>query len=274
MANASGLKKDAISAKNDLKELKDSSEQEIEKLKSEIENLETDRDTLQERLEEEKERNDDFFDQIADITGEVEILDKLAKTDEELLQKYSKVYFLNEHYVPGKLSNIDDEFLANEEKPLQFHGDAYPFLEDLLEDAKDDGLDLRVTSAFRSFGTQSALKNAYTVTYGAGTANQFSADQGYSEHQLGTTVDFTTPDLNGAFDPFANTEEYGWLKDNAYKYGFILSYPEGNSYYQYEPWHWRYVGKKLAKYLHNEDLNFYDVDQRKIDEYLVTLFDK
>ena len=51
-----------------------------------------------------------------------------------------------------------------------------------------------------------------------------------------------------------------------YKYGFAISYPAGNAYYKFEPWHWRYVGVELAAKLHNEAKNFYDLDQRDINE--------
>ena len=72
---------------------------------------------------------------------------------------------------------------------------------------------------------------------------------------------------------FDKTPEYKWLKENAYKYGFIISYPAGNNYYKYEPWHWRFVGKDLASDLQKEVKFFYDLDQREIDEYLISLFD-
>ena len=256
-----------------LETLQNQSQQEVVALQETIENLESDRNFLQERLEEEEERNDDFEDQIDNISGTVNVLDKLAKTDEELLKKYSKVSFLNENYVPEKLATIDEKYLSREDDSLQFHDDAYPFLEDLLDEAEDDGLDLRVTSAFRSFGTQTTLKAGFTVIYGAGTANQFSAEQGFSEHQLGTAVDFTTPELGRAVNAFVDTPEYEWLLDNAHKYGFILSYPQGNTYYQFEPWHWRFVGEDLAKYLDRRNTTFYELDQRTINEYLVEIFD-
>ena len=110
------------------------------------------------------------------------------------------------------------------------------------------------------------------MIYGAG-ANQFSADQGYSEHQLGTALDFATTEIGAGFDGFEKTDAYRWLLDNAYQYGFILSYPQNNNYYQFEPWHWRFVGRDLAKKLSKEDKNFYDLDQREIDEYLISFFD-
>lgn len=227
---------------------------------------------LSEELEKEKNKNDEFEDQINEIADTVGILDKLSKTDEELLQKYSKVYFLNEHYVPEFVKGIDDEYVFPVDREIEIHGKVWPYLEDLLDEAKDDGLSLMVTSGYRSFGTQSTLKGGYKVVYGSG-ANAFSADQGYSEHQLGTTVDFTTPTVGSTFVGFENTPEYEWLLDNADRFGFTLSYPENNAYYQYEPWHWRFVGESLAKRLVRENLHFYDMDQRVIDEYLVEIFD-
>jgi zinc D-Ala-D-Ala carboxypeptidase len=142
----------------------------------------------------------------------------------------------------------------------------------MLDDAAEDGIDLKVVSAYRSFDEQDDLKGQYTQLYGSG-ANTFSADQGYSEHQLGTTLDLTTPTIGGAYTSFATTEAFAWLRANAYKYGFILSYPENNTFYVYEPWHWRFVGEDLARDLHRADAHFYDWDQRKIDEYLISIFD-
>lgn len=226
----------------------------------------------EDRLRGEKDRNDEMENQIQEIAGTVSDLDKLSKTDKELLQKYSKVYFLNEHYVPESLKEIDDEWKYSEGKEHKLHSKVMPFFEDMLEDAKDDEIELWVVSAYRSFEYQSQLKGAYTVTYGAG-ANAFSADQGFSEHQLGTTMDLTTKGLNGGLDGFANTEAYKWLVENAHKYGFTLSYPEGNDYYVFEPWHWRFVGQELATYLKKNDLHFYDVAQREIDQYLLHIFD-
>jgi zinc D-Ala-D-Ala carboxypeptidase len=199
-------------------------------------------------------------------------LEKLAKTDKELLEKYSKVYFLNEHYIPAKLKDIDSKYLTDSTKKIQIHGEVLTDLENMIEDAKDDDVIITVSSGYRSFETQSTLKSGYTITYGAGTANQFSADQGYSEHQLGTTVDLTTPGV-GLTISFEKTEAFEWLTENAYRYGFTLSYPKGNAYYQYEPWHWRFVGKDLARKLHKDNDYFYDLDQRDINKYLVDIFD-
>ncbi len=229
-------------------------------------------DETEDRLSDEKDRNDEFEDRINDIAGTVQDLDKLSKTDKELLQKYSKVYFLNEHYIPEALKEIAPEWKYSEAKPNQLHSKVMPFFEEMLKDAKADGIDLWVVSAYRSFSTQATLKGAYTVTYGSG-ANAFSADQGFSEHQLGTTMDFTTEGLGGGLDLFGQTPAFTWLKANAHKYGFVMSYPPNNSYYVYEPWHWRFVGEDLAKDMHDGDAYFYDWEQRDIDKYLISIFD-
>lgn len=213
-----------------------------------------------------------FSGQIRGISSTVGVLEKLAQTDEELLQKYSKVYFLNENYVPVRLTDIAEKYRLPSATNYLFHADAYPFLERMLEQALAEDVDILVASAFRSFDTQASLKNGYLFTYGSG-ANQFSADQGYSEHQLGTSVDFSTSKLGASFARFGSDPAYKWLLENAHKYGFTLSYPEGNTYYKFEPWHWRFVGVELATYLKNEGKHFYELDQRELDKYLVKLFD-
>ena len=212
-----------------------------------------------------------FQGQIGKISSTVGTLEKLAQTDEELLKKYSKIYFLNENYVPSKLTEIEQKYLYPNSKNTQIHTDVWPHLQRLLDAARSDGVELLAASAFRSFDTQSSLKSSYVFTYGSG-ANKFSADQGYSEHQLGTSLDFTTP-VSGAALLQAADPGYKWLLENAHDYGFILSYPADNSYYKFEPWHWRFVSRALASDLHDQGKYFYDLDQREIDTYLIKLFD-
>lgn len=212
-------------------------------------------------------------DQVGSITGTVTDLQKLSATDPELLAKYSKVFFLSENYAPARLADIPPTYEYNEDKQLQIIPQVLPYLEKMLDAAKEDSVELFVASAYRSFNTQEALKGQYSVTYGAGSANSFSADQGYSEHQLGTTVDFITTGTGGVLVGFDKKPAYPWLLANAYRYGFILSYPKSNGYYIFEPWHWRYVGVKFATDLHKSNTYFYTMDQRDIDAYLISFFD-
>ena len=115
--------------------------------------------------------------------------------------------------------------------------------------AKVDGLNIYISSGFRSYSYQKTLYNNYVNRDGVVAADTYSARAGHSEHQSGLAFDVNT--IN---DSFANTEEGKWLNDNCYKYGFILRYPNGKSDetgYQYEPWHFRYVGVELAEKLYN-----------------------
>ena len=233
--------------------------------------------SLGDALQQEKQRVQtqlgDVQSQVGSIGGTVTDLQKLSKTDPELLAKYSKVFFLSENYAPVRLVEIPPAYEYNEKKTLQIIPEVLPRLEKMPDQAKADGIALYVESAYRSFSTQGALKGQYSVTYGAGTANQFSADQGYSEHQLGTTVDLITTGTGGQLDGFDRRPAYAWMVANAYRYGFVLSYPKTNGYYIFEPWHWRFVGVKLATDLHKSGTYFYTMDQRTIDAYLISLFD-
>ena len=228
---------------------------------------------ISEQLKEQQNQTEDFQNTIEDISGTVGTLEKLSKTDKELLQKYSRVYFLSDNYVPMLLDEINETYVYDLAKTLEFHTYALPFLERMLRRAVRSDINLKIVSAYRSFGTQSTLKSNYLTTYGSGS-NQFSADQGYSEHQLGTAVDITIEGLIPTLVVgFEGTPGFIWLSENAYKYGFILSYPKDNSFYQYEPWHWRFVGVDLATKLHEDEINFSDLDQREIDKYLANIFD-
>ena len=228
---------------------------------------------LENALQNEKQINLSFQDQIQGIVGTVSVLEKLSKTDTELLKKYSKIYFLNENYIPERLAVIDKSYLLEQSRSLLIHEKVWPYLKTLLDNAQNEGVTIQIASAYRSFGDQAGIKSANKVTYGAGTANKFSADQGYSEHQLGTALDFTTPKIGAALSGFDKTEAYTWLLGNAYKYGFVISYPKENKYYIFEPWHWRFVGVVLATKIHDQSTYFYALDQRDINQYLVNIFD-
>ncbi|TSC83244.1 MAG: D-alanyl-D-alanine carboxypeptidase [Parcubacteria group bacterium Gr01-1014_19] len=238
---------------------------------STLEQTQNEKEATSQALKSEQDKNTVFEAKINEVSLVVGSLQKLSSTDPELLKKYSKVYFLSENYIPAQLSSIDPQYLYEKNRPQLIHSGVLPHLQELLTATEQSNLKLQIVSAYRSFYDQETVKSGYKVLYGSG-ANQFSADQGYSEHQLGTAVDFTTPEVNGRFSEFEKSPAVTWLMDNAYKFGFVLSYPKNNSYYQFEPWHWRYVGVALAKYLHEQNKNFYDLDQREIDTYRISFF--
>ena len=139
-----------------------------------------------------------------------------------------------------------------QEYPFQLRKEAYIHLRAMWEDARAEGLNLAVCSAYRSYDTQRHLFNSYAAKYGEKEANRSSARPGQSEHQLGTTVDFAVRGVPEAYldEYFGETPEGIWLAENAYKYGFAMSYPQGTEEitgYIYEPWHFRYIGVKAAE---------------------------
>jgi len=121
---------------------------------------------------------------------------------------------------------------------------------EMKADAQSIGLNLYISSGYRSYSYQETLYNNYVNQDGKEEADTYSARPGHSEHQTGLAFDLNTID-----DSFAYTEEGKWVKDNCYKYGLILRYPKGKedkTGYQYESWHLRYVGKELAQKLYND----------------------
>ena len=258
---------------DELNNLATSLDKKLKETEQQLQDKEKENKDLLEALNSEKDKNSYFENKINSISQTVGQLEKLNTLDPELLKKYSKVYFLNENYIPTLLTFIPKEYLFNQDKALQIHSQVLPYLEKLMIESNNNGLNLKISSAYRSYYDQINVKNNYVMQFGTTASNSFSADQGYSEHQLGTTVDFTTTKLNGSFSGFEKTPEYQWLLTNAYKYGFVLSYPKNNKYYQFEPWHWRFVGVKLATDLYNNNQYFYDLDQHQIDQYLISIFD-
>ena len=116
---------------------------------------------------------------------------------------------------------------------------------------KDEGAGtLILNSGFRTYKTQQALYNRTRDTRGLAVAEKLSARPGHSEHQLGLAADFSARAQGCVIlTCFGNTEAGRWLEDNAHEHGFILRYPKGFraiTGFQYEPWHFRYVGVELA----------------------------
>lgn len=120
----------------------------------------------------------------------------------------------------------------------------------MVEEAKNNGFEPVMTTAYRDYGFQKNLYDNYVTNYGQQEADKFSAKPGQSEHQTGLAVDVTSANVNYELSyDFGKTEEGKWLSENAHEFGFILRFPEGKTDitgYSYEPWHFRYVGKEVA----------------------------
>lgn len=146
----------------------------------------------------------------------------------------NKTYGLPADYAPG----VDPE--------------AQQAMNELLAAAKKDGKNLWVQSAYRSYTHQKSLYERYCQRDGQAAADRYSARPGHSEHQSGLAFDFNTIDMR-----FASTPECAWLKENCWKYGFIIRYEEDKEEitgYKYEPWHVRYLGKEIAKSVYDSGL--------------------
>lgn len=151
-------------------------------------------------------------------------------------------------YVPADLVALDSVMTTND---ICLKKEASLALSKMIEAAQDENKYIKVTSGFRSFETQDLILKRNLKEKNT-TISTSVAKPGYSEHQLGTTVDLTSRAIANASasSQFANTPEYMWLKKNAYQYGFVESYPkdkESTTGYIYEPWHYRYVGIDNAK---------------------------
>ncbi|VTQ95626.1 M15 family metallopeptidase [Hathewaya histolytica] len=143
--------------------------------------------------------------------------------------------------------------------------DAAKAVEKLVGDAEEEGIYFKGVSAYRSYNTQETTYLYISKTKGEEHADVYSARPGQSEHQTGLSIDLGIRSLNYDLNEnFADTKEGIWLSKNCSKYGFIIRYPKGKEHitgYSFEPWHIRYVGAELAKYLTENNLTldeFYD----------------
>lgn len=165
----------------------------------------------------------------------------------------NKYYKLSSNYTPNNLVTVDKKY----GKTLQMNKEAYEAFKEMFEAAKNDGMHIWVRSPYRSYQTQNILYESYASEDGYDKADTYSARPGYSEHQTGLAVDVVADDNSLA--NFENTKEFTWIKNNAYKYGFIMRYPKDKEYitgYMYESWHYRYVGKEIAKEIYDKGLTF------------------
>lgn len=125
--------------------------------------------------------------------------------------------------------------------------------------ARHAGAAIAVQSAYRSYRTQASTFAMWVRVGGWSQATRTSARAGHSEHQLGTVVDFRSAGGGAPWGmrDWAQTRAGGWMRDNAWRYGFLLSYPKSTRHttcYDYEPWHFRYYGRDLAKQIHDSGL--------------------
>lgn len=166
----------------------------------------------------------------------------------------NKYYYLGSDYVPKNLTEINSNYSSG--KRLMVKEAAISF-EEMAKAAKKDGYNIRAVSTYRSYSYQTDLYNKYVKQDGKEKADTYSARAGSSEHQTGLAVD--VDNTKSTYTKFGDTKEFNWMKENCYKYGFILRYTKENEFitgYVNEPWHYRYVGKDIAKYIYNHPMTY------------------
>ena len=178
-----------------------------------------------------------------------------------------RTHSLSPDYVPKDLVALQDYGVPTlGSDVLRLRRAAAENLGHLVEDSEADGEELVVASAYRSYEEQQLSHERLLSIFGA-DADGMSAAPGHSQHQLGTAIDFTNAAAGyQVWMPFAQTSAYLWLEHHAWEYGFVLAYPKGKveqTGYQWEPWHYRYVGVDDAKRLEKKDLSLQEFLERE-----------
>ena len=164
----------------------------------------------------------------------IEVIDGATYIEGVLIA--NKSYPLPSTYNPGDLTSEVKEAFSKMQKA-----------------AASEGLNIYISSGFRSYERQVTVYNSYVQKDGKELADTYSSRPGYSEHQTGLCFD-----LNSIDDSFGNTAESAWVDKHAHEYGFIVRFPKGKDSatgYQYEPWHLRYVGLDMATKIYNSGLS-------------------
>ena len=166
-----------------------------------------------------------------------------------LVNKYNR---LDSSFSPN-LVTMDSKYSR---EGLKMEKEAYEHFKEMVDDARKDDIKIYNISSYRSYSSQSSLYTSYSNKDGVAKADTYSARPGHSEHQTGLATDIICASIGCKFE---ERKEYEWLKNNSYKYGFIIRYPKGKEYitgYTFEPWHYRYVGLDVAKYIYEHDITF------------------
>ena len=220
-----------------------------------------------ERYDEYKKKNDINY---KDVVTRVNIkLDLPVYTDtkevedgNDYLVLVNKYNHLPKNYRPTDLAYVPGAY-GNNVPMRSVTKDAFLELQDAAK--KELNINLMPTTAFRDEAFQRTLYTNYVNKEGVDKADTYSARPGYSEHQTGLSIDLKNTALSNVR---LSDENYDWLENNAYKYGFIIRFPKNKediTLYQFENWHIRYVGKDAAKTIYENKLTL----EEYIDLYVI-----
>ena len=223
-------------------------------------------ENLDRYVEYQDKENDDVETTVLHVNMD---FDKEDYVDPIVIDDFDDYVLVNKHrqlsnlYVPDDLVTIDKEYVKVD-GDIEIERNVAKAFYDMAKAAKTDGMQLMVSSGYRSYEEQEEVVNTYLKLYGQNYVDNYVAKPGFSEHQTAMSLDIASKSVN----TFVNSDEYTWMMDNAYKYGFILRYPKSKediTGYKCEAWHYRYVGKKIAKYIKDNNITY--------DEYYVMFLD-
>lgn len=158
----------------------------------------------------------------------------------------NKFNYLPADYAPSDIQDIRTMYAYDDNSVKE---EVYDQFIKMWKDAQSEGLSLIINSSYRTFEEQKKIYNNYDDDY--------ASRPGFSEHQTGLALDIVTPGASGS--AFENTAEFRWLQTNAHKYGFILRYHKDKEHitgYEYESWHYRYLGVELATKVYESGLTY------------------
>ncbi len=168
-----------------------------------------------------------------------------------------KTHSLPADYVPESLVT---PYINSTSDVIQVNEKAADALKSMAAAASDSSVTLYLTAGYISYETQDDYFNDRAGMVGEAEANKTIAKAGFSEHQTGLAFDFSDePSGTNTTVAFADTDAGKWLIEHAWEYGFIMRYPEGKEAvtgYTYQPWHYRYIGKDVAKAIHEAGENY------------------
>lgn len=203
-------------------------------------------------------KEDLISDELTEIIEEEDNLSANLNLARSEYIENEKPLYINDLLVVNKEFGISKDFAKGLAQEVQ---NAF---NKMKEDAEKEGIIINIRSGYRSYETQKMLYDNYVARDGLEKASRYSAKPGHSEHQTGLAIDITTEDTTTSIgDWFNNTKQAEWLYNNAYKYGFILRYPQNKEHitgYKFESWHYRYVGLEHSKHFAMNDLT--------LEEYL------
>ena len=196
-------------------------------------------------------------------------MDKEEYQDPIIVKDFSYDMLVNKHrkleedFIPDNLVTVKEE--DTNEEGLRLNRTAYVAFKQMKSQAEKEGFHLIINSAYRDYQDQQDIMEEYRRLYGDNYVEKYVLKPGFSEHQTGLAIDIGSVNTK----VFANSREYTWIVDNCYKYGFIYRFKqqfEDITGIKHEAWHYRYVGKKIAKDIYDKKLSLEEYYAMHIDD--------